>query len=877
MFTDHRCVALLYRIPLVNLNNTTLLKDFKLIVSSICLALTLIQVQAQTIVSASNAAGTYDIAQADIYVDADDIALVKKSATLLQQDLEMITGRKPSIVHNIYQSGKTIIIIGSLQNSTLIKILVQQKKLHTASLKNKWEAYQLQTITEPFKGVNNALVIIGSDRRGTAFGVFELSKQIGVSPWYWWADVPATKKRSIYIQKGITLNDAPKVKYRGIFINDEAPALSNWSKEKFGGFNHKFYAKVFELMLRLKSNYIWPAMWGNAFYDDDSLNIKTADEYGIVIGTSHHEPLMRAHDEWRRYGEGKWNYDSNAVRLKAFWRKGMETATNEKIVSIGMRGDGDEPMSRETATALLEKIVKDQRIIINEVTGKPAAATPQLWALYKEVQDYYDKGMRVPDDVTLLLCDDNWGNIRKLPKIDDKPRSGGYGIYYHFDYVGGPRNYKWINTNPIARVWEQMHLAWEYNVRQIWIVNVGDIKPMEFPISFFLDYAWNPEKIGANDLQKYTEHWAAAQFGKEYAEDIADVIATYSKYNGRRKPELLDAKTYSLENFDEFKKVQADYKALVLKAGNIKEHLEPEYHDAFFQLVQFPVMASANLNEMYYNAALNMQAYKKRYAIANEYADNVKNLYIEDSLLTTRYHQFNNGKWNHMMSQTHIGYTYWQQPQQQKMPTVIYVAPDSAVKEKVTTAMEIPTAKKLIPANSKGNIFYQEDNYVSIEADHFTRAINGKGISWKILPDLGKTGNAITSFPVTSASQAPATGAPNLQYDIYTFSEGAVTINAYFSPTLNFHNTATGLQYGISVDDEAPQIISINKEDNNGSIWNKWVGNNIIIKNTTHQIATPGKHTIKYWLVNPGVVLQKIVAHFGDLQISYLGPPETKN
>ncbi len=316
-------------------------------------------------------------------------------------------------------------------------------------------------------------------------------------------------------------------------------------------------------MLRLKSNYIWPAMWGNAFYDDDSLNIKTADEYGIVIGTSHHEPLMRAHDEWRRYGNKKlWNYDSSSNDLKAFWHYGMQRATNEKIVSVGMRGDGDAPMSRETATTLLEKIVQDQRSIIEDVTGKKADQTPQLWALYKEVQDYYDKGMRVPDDVTLLLCDDNWGNIRRLPQLEEKPRKGGYGIYYHFDYVGGPRNYKWLNTNPIPRVWEQMHLAYEYNVKNIWIVNVGDIKPMEFPISFFLDYAWNPEKIGADDLKKYTEQWSAAQFGNEHAKEIAAIIAAYSKYNGRRKPELLDANTYSIENFDEFKKVVTEYNTL---------------------------------------------------------------------------------------------------------------------------------------------------------------------------------------------------------------------------------------------------------------------------------------------------------------------------
>ena len=241
------------------------------------------------------------------------------------------------------------------------------------AIKNKWEAYQVQVVKNPFKNVPQALVITGSDRRGTAYGMFELSSQMGVSPWYYWADVPAQKKKEMYYKGGIHM-DAPKVKYRGIFINDEAPALSGWSKEKFGGFNHLFYEKVFELILRMKGNYLWPAMWGSAFNDDDTLNAATADDYAIVMGTSHHEPLTRAHDEWRRYGKGKWNYDSNATNLQAFWKKGMERmGTRENIVSIGMRGDGDEPMTRGTATALLEKIVKDQREIIADVTGKPAS------------------------------------------------------------------------------------------------------------------------------------------------------------------------------------------------------------------------------------------------------------------------------------------------------------------------------------------------------------------------------------------------------------------------------------------------------------------------------------------------------------------------
>jgi len=832
---------------------------------------------------------SFSLTEALIYVDSEDYALVKKSAGLLQQDIEMVTGKKLPFIHDVQSAKGNLIIIGSAEKSTLIKQLIQQKKINGAYIKNKWEACLQQTIQNPMPGITNALILAGSDRRGTAYAIFDLSKQTGVSPWYWWADVPVKKKTEWYVKTNVIITDSPKVKYRGIFINDEAPALSNWSKEKFGGFNHKFYSKVFELILRLKGNYLWPAMWGNAFYDDDSLNIKTADEFGIVIGTSHHEPLMRAHDEWRRYGKGqKWNYDSTEAGLKEFWHGGMQRAWNEKIVSIGMRGDGDEPMTRETATALLERIVKDQRKIIEEVTGKPANETPQLWALYKEVQDYYDKGMRVPDDVTLLLCDDNWGNIRKLPKLTDPSRKGGYGIYYHFDYVGGPRNYKWLNTNNIARVWEQMHLAYEYGVKQIWIVNVGDIKPMEFPISFWLDYAWNPEKIGTDDLQKYTEEWAAAQFGKNYAREIAEIISKYSKYNSRRKPELLDQNTYSLYNYpdfetensyNEFEKVAYDYKILFNQAQKINNELPVESRNAFFQLVLHPVKACANLNEMYYYVALNREAYKNKYEVANEYADKVKQLYINDSLISLEYHKLNNGKWNHMMSQTHIGYTYWQQPPVNKIPVLKFVSKDSVNKDGVKiTDDEIRSAKSLIPENFSGHAFYEWDGYISIEASHFTKAINTNGITWKILPGHGRTTDAVTPFPVTAPEQKPGSNAPHLQYEFYTYSSGEFSIQAYFSPTLNFHGTENGLQYAISIDDEAPQIISINKEDKTSisGIWNKWVAENIIIKTTKHKIATPGRHVLKYRMVNPGVVLQKLVLDFGGVKPSYLGPPETK-
>lgn len=819
----------------------------------------------------------FELTGAVIYTDPSEDILVKKSAEFLQQDIERVTGKKVAVVSQIEKTNAMYIIIGTIEKSRILNQLSNSGKLRLKEISGKWEAFKVQAITGiPGHPATKTLVIAGSDRRGAAYGVFELSKQIGVSPWYWWADVPTQKRAAIYINTSAVITDAPKVKYRGIFINDEAPCLSSWSKEKFGGFNHLFYQHVFELILRLKGNYLWPAMWGNAFNTDDTLNPVIADEYGIVMGTSHHEPMLRAQQEWKQQGKGAWDYTKNDTILRAFWRKGIENMKqHESILTIGMRGDGDMPMTQGTATALLERIVADQRKIIEEVTQKPASASPQLWALYKEVQDYYDKGMRTPDDVTLLLCDDNWGNIRKLPHPGEKQRTGGYGLYYHFDYVGGPRNYKWINTNPIPRIREQLHLAWEYNVRQIWIVNVGDIKPMEFPISFFLDYAWNPEKTGPQDVKKYTEQWAAAQFGNKYAPGIAELLSGYAKFNSRRKPEMLSDNTYTFNN-GEWPRVVREYSDLSEKAEKINQLLPAAYRDAFFQLVLHPVKASANLNEMYYNVALNKQAYANKWITANAYADKVKELYAKDSLITLAYHQLNNGKWNYMMSQTHIGYTGWQQPNRQKMPMVNYINDSEAATLFDTAGVG---RKATYPVKAPYFLFYEQNRYISIGADHYTKAINTNGIRWTVLPDLGRTGSAITTYPVTAPPQQPGGNTPRTEYEFYTYSSGDFSINAFFSPTLNFHNTSTGLQYAISVDGETPQIISVNKEEKatEGGINYKWVGDNIIIRISRHNIKEAGKHTLKFWMVNSGLVLQKLVLDFGGVLPSYLGPEETIN
>jgi hypothetical protein len=811
-----------------------------------------------------------------LYVNSKDYTGVKIAASNLQNDIMLVSDVKPEIINALPTKIKTsVIIAGTIGSNDFIDKLIKSKKLDVSDVTGKWETYVIQVIEKPFKGVDRALVIAGSDKRGTIFGIYEISKQIGVSPWHWWADVTPVKNQNISISATRQYSNEPLVKYRGIFINDEQPALGGWVSENYGGFNSKFYTKVFDLILRLKGNFLWPAMWGQSFYTEDSLNPKLADEYGVVISTSHHEPMMRAHVEWQRYNKGKWNYSTNEVALREFWREGIKRMGNyESVVTLAMRGDGDEPMSEDSNIALLQKIVADQRTILEEVTKRKANEIPQVWALYKEVQDYYDKGMRVPDDVTLLLCDDNWGNIRKLPQVGEKPRAGGYGIYYHFDYVGGPRNYKWINTNAIERIWEQMHLAYEHKATQLWIVNVGDIKPMEFPISFFLDYAWNPDAIKADELFNYTEKWCEQQFGNIHANEIASLLLKYSKYNARVKPELLNEKTYSLENYNEYETVVKAYQQLRTKAEGLANKLETSKQEAYYQLILHPITASCNLYELYYHVALNHEAAARNDAEANVYADKAKDFFKKDSLITLEYHKRNNGKWNHMMSQTHIGYTYWQQPPVNKMPEVKYISTSSTQ----TILRKLPSidASSLVPTSTTKNIFIERDRYVSIDASHYTQAINSNDVSWQVLPNHGKTGSAITVFPVTAPEQTLSATSPHLEYEFYSYSEGTTTLQLYFSPTLNFHHRKEGLQYAVSIDDEQPQVFSLNNEAVDSRQWNNWVAQNIIIKSSTHNITKPGKHSIKFWLIHAGPVLQKLVLDFGGVKESYLGPPESK-
>lgn len=775
----------------------------------------------------------------------------------LQNDIDSVTGKRP-ILNSNNEASEFEIIIGTLGKNKQIDILVSSKKLNVKEIEGKWESFVITTIANPAKNVKNSLVIVGSDKRGTIYGIYELSKQLGVSPWYWWADVPAKQRQAAYVLAGRYASGEPKVKYRGIFINDEAPCLTSWVRNTYGTNygDHHFYSRVFELILRLKGNYLWPAMWSWAFYADDSLNSKVADEMGVVIGTSHHEPMARNHQEWarKRREYGAWNYATNQKVIDQFFQAGIERMQGtEDIVTIGMRGDGDAAMSKETDVQLLEQVVKNQRKIIEQVTKRPAKETPQLWALYKEVLDYYDAGMRVPDDVIILLCDDNWGNVRRLPNQEERKHPGGWGLYYHVDYVGAPRNTKWLNVTPIQNMWEQLQLTYDYGVDKLWVLNVGDIKPMEYPISLFMDMAWDPTRYNVNNLMEHPRAFCAQQFGDDQANEAMRILNLYSKYNGRVTAEMLDRNTYNLET-GEWKKVSDEYLKLEAEALRQYLRLKPEYRDAYKQLILFPVQAMANIYEMYYSQAMNHKLYAENNPKANEWADNVERTFKRDAELSYDYNNvMANGKWKGMMIQKKIGYTTW----------------DDRFRADI-----LPEVFRIEnPATAVGNyVFTPSNGYVAMEAEHYYSLKDAENAKWTVIPYMGRTlsGMAVMPYsqPVNSASVSYKMKLPD---DV-----DKVIVHVVVKSTLAFINLE-GHRYKVGFNGGEEQVVNFNsdlneKPENIYSIFFPTVARRVVEKMV--ELNLPASADNMYELIltplDPGIVFEKIVVDFGGYKNSYL-------
>ncbi len=810
-----------------------------------------------------------------IIYDKNDYEGIQIAVRNLRKDFGRVCGTEPpfGITPGHSAEKQDAIIIGSIE-SELIKNLVSSGKLDISAIKGKRETYLITTVKNPVEQAREALVIAGSDKRGTIYGIYELSEQIGVSPWYDWADVPVEHHDNLSIKRGTWTVDEPAVRYRGLFLNDEAPCLTSWVRNTYGTDygGHEFYARVFELILRLRGNYLWPAMWGWSFYADDPLNSKTADEMGIIMGTSHHEPMARNHQEWvRRHGaDGPWDYATNQKTLDRFFREGIRRAKDtEDIITIGMRGDGDAPMGGrvghddeyvprdEETIALLERIIANQRKIIAKETGRPASERPQLWALYKEVQSYYDKGLRVPDDVTILVSDDNWGDVRKLPNAEERKRSGGWGLYYHVDYVGAPRNSKWLNVTPIQNLWEQLQLAYGYGVDRLWVLNVGDLKPMEYPITLYMDIARNPEKFSAANLLDHTVEFCRQQFGDAQAEEAARILNLYSKYAGRITAEMLDSRTYNLKT-GEFKQVTDEFKGLETDALRQYLSLKPQYRDAYKQLILFPVQAMSNIYEMYYAQAMNRYLYEHGDPAANIWADKVEACFKRDAELEHDYNKvMSGGKWDGMMTQKHIGYTNWNDD---------------------FPANTMPEVKRMDAGTPGGFSFgLTSTGYTAMEAEHYYSATATTGTEWTVIPYMGRTLSGVALMPYTQ----PAEGA-ELRYRL-RLPEGTneVKVHIAVKTTLAFkgtpHRYEAGFQGSASKEVKFNELLNENPE-NIYSIYYPTVARRVKVDTVTLPVATgpDGLAELRIRPLDEGIVFEKIVVDYGGYEDSYLMMDESE-
>ena len=628
-------------------------------------------------------------------------------------DVELVSGKKPQILvekeipETLESSGEDWTIIAATKGkSSFLKKLEEAGSAELKELEQKRECYAWIFPEIKNRTKSNLLVIAGSDKRGTIYGLFHLSEMLGVSPFVDWCGLMPPKQEKIELREDMAcISKEPSVRYRGFFINDEWPAFGNWCNHNFGGFNAKAYDHVFELLLRLKGNYLWPAMWSARFADDgpDLLNAELADEYGIIMGMSHHEPCLRQGEEYK-YLRGKnsvygdaWNFRTNREGITKFWEDGLKRSGKfENVITVGMRGEADTAIMGKNATLedniqLLRDVLKTQKKLIQERVNPDLTKVPRMIALYKEVEEFFygnekTKGLMGAEeleDVILMLCDDNYGNLRTLPTEEMRKHAGGYGMYYHLDYHGWPVSYEWINSSYLPKIWEQMSMAYDFGVRELWMVNVGDIATQEFPLSFLLDMAYDFDRWGSRALnctQEYTRKWVRQQFGsveEETQDTIADILEQYTKIIHRRRPEALNPETYHPVQEKESSRIFEEEEQLLKKLQDVYETIEktnPQNLSAFIALVYYPAFGTMNLVKMQILAGWNHYYANLGAVCANDYGDEVERCMEQDRKAVEMYHQMDQGRWYGMGMSQHIGFTHWNEDECRN-PVVMRVIP----------------------------------------------------------------------------------------------------------------------------------------------------------------------------------------------------------
>lgn len=824
---------------------------------------------------------------ADILVSSEDAKVVQIAAGDLASDVERVTGKKPRVVNDPAPTSTNAVIIGTLGQNTLVDKLSKNGKINAGRIRNKWESFLIATVKNPIPDIDIALVIVGSDRRGTAFGVYELSKMIGVSPWYWWADVTPERKKDLALSPGTIISREPSVKYRGIFLNDEDWGLQPWAAKTFepetGDIGPKTYAKVFGLLLRLKANTLWPAMHEvTRPFNSDPQNRKVADDYAIVMGSSHAEPMLRNNvGEWKE-DKNTYNFVTNPNGVTQYWeQRAKENGKYESIYTIGMRGIHDSPIlgtkSQADRIPLLEKIFGVQRELLSKYVNPAVERVPQIFCPYKEVLADYRAGLKVPDDVTIVFPDDNFGYIRQFPSLEEQKRKGGFGVYYHISYLGRPLSYLWLNSTPPALIWQEMSKAYENGMRQFWIVNVGDIKPAEIGMEFFLSMAYDADQWTGQRQPNYLREWTKREFGVEHSVEIAEILDQYYRLGFQRKPEHLQwhlptepQRASDLTNTEKLNRLD-EYSTLRKRADALYAKIASEKKKALYELVVYPVRSAALANERYFSAEIAKDYGQKWPATGIEWA---RRSIAADAAIAEETRYFNEslagGKWRHMMS-PEMNPGQW--PSMRSTPPKLALS-DFATKDANAESFGPHAIKTFRHGTQESKEAFSEWNgIVSIEAEHFQKNTSAGSFAWQVIKGLGKTGDSVSVQPAKATTFT--IDSPTLEYQIEIEKGGEFAVNFHLIPTQPLV-PGNGLRLAFSIDDGKPQHVIVDKDLEVSS--RKWA-QNILDQTTVGKASvrlTTGRHVLRIHAVDTGVVLDKIVLSSRELPISYFGPGETR-
>jgi len=613
---------------------------------------------------------------AAILYDASDAAVVKRAAELFAADVEAVTGRRPQVTSATGETGPAV-IVGTVGGSALIRRLAEAGKIDTAPLEGAWERYLIQTVANPLPGIRKALVIAGSDRRGAAYGLFTLSELIGVSPWYWWADVPVKKHAALHVDAPPTYSQTPSVRYRGIFLNDEDWGLTPWASQTFeperGNIGPRTYAKVCELLLRLKANYLAPAMHPvSTSFNQIPENKLVADTFAIVMGSTHCEPLLlNTASEWDTKTMGPWNYDKNKEGInRVLTQRVRENSPYENVYTLALRGLHDGAMSTtlpmHEKVRMLQQALLDQRRILAENIDRPVETVPQAFTPYKEVLEIYSNGLELPDDITIVWPDDNYGYMKRLSGVREQRRTGRSGVYYHVSYLGVPHSYLWFSTTPPSLMYEELRKAYDTTADRLWLVNCGDLKGSEMQVSLFLDMAWDIGRFTADNVVSYPARWLAGIFGEAYYDRLEAMTREHLRLAFPRKPEYmgwgyhwnrfdhnceqLTDTDFSFTNYDEAQRRLEAYRQLGARAEALLHEIGDEARPAFYQLVYYPLRGAELMNRMTLGGQRNRWYARQGRAATNAVRDEVQRCYDSLQVITRGYNSLLGGKWNHMMS-----------------------------------------------------------------------------------------------------------------------------------------------------------------------------------------------------------------------------------